>query len=95
MFDGNGSIRTDHAPPEARRVFSCGWHITREGGDVYFAKARGDREGADTTVLSGDVAAAPRGLLALCQHRVTVAITTGDSPLAKVGEEPSTASKTH
>jgi NAD(P)-dependent dehydrogenase (short-subunit alcohol dehydrogenase family) len=25
----------DHAPPGARLVFSCGWHITRDGKDVY------------------------------------------------------------
>src|ERR1044071_7539495 len=24
----------DHAPPGARLVFSCGWHITRDGKDV-------------------------------------------------------------
>jgi hypothetical protein len=25
----------DHAEPEARLVFSCGWHITRDGRDQY------------------------------------------------------------
>jgi hypothetical protein len=25
----------DNAPPDARLVFSCGWHITRDGHDVY------------------------------------------------------------
>jgi hypothetical protein len=25
----------DHAQPGARLVFSCGWHITRDGQDVY------------------------------------------------------------
>jgi len=25
----------DHAEPGARLVFSCGWHITRDGQDVY------------------------------------------------------------
>lgn len=25
----------DHAPPGARLVFSCGWHISRDGQDVY------------------------------------------------------------
>jgi len=25
----------DHAPPGARLVFSCGWHVTRDGQDVY------------------------------------------------------------
>ena len=28
----------DHAPPGARLVFSCGWHITRDGQDVYSRK---------------------------------------------------------
>ena len=30
----------DHAPPEARLVFSCGWHITRDGKDVYSWKLK-------------------------------------------------------
>ena len=30
----------DHAPPGARLVFSCGWHITRDGKDVYPWKLR-------------------------------------------------------
>lgn len=25
----------DHARPDARLIFSCGWHITRDGKDVY------------------------------------------------------------
>jgi len=25
----------DYARPEARLIFSCGWHITRDGQDVY------------------------------------------------------------
>jgi hypothetical protein len=25
----------DYAPPGARLIFSCGWHITRDGQDVY------------------------------------------------------------
>ena len=25
----------DHASPGARLIFSCGWHITRDGKDVY------------------------------------------------------------
>jgi hypothetical protein len=25
----------DYAPPGARQIFSCGWHITRDGRDVY------------------------------------------------------------
>jgi hypothetical protein len=30
----------DHAGPGARLVFSCGWHITRDGADVYPLKLR-------------------------------------------------------
>jgi hypothetical protein len=30
----------DHAPPGARLVFSCGWHITRDGQDVYSLKLK-------------------------------------------------------
>jgi len=30
----------DHARPGARLVFSCGWHITRDGQDVYSRKLR-------------------------------------------------------
>ena len=30
----------DHAPPRARLVFSCGWHITRDGQDVYSWKLK-------------------------------------------------------
>jgi hypothetical protein len=30
----------DHARPGARLVFSCGWHITRDGKDVYSRKLR-------------------------------------------------------
>src|SRR3970282_1840728 len=30
----------DHARPGARRVFSCGWHITRDGQDVYSWKLK-------------------------------------------------------
>ncbi|WP_083653862.1 NAD(P)-dependent oxidoreductase [Deinococcus marmoris] len=29
-----------HAPPEARLIFSCGWHISRDGQDVYPLKFR-------------------------------------------------------
>ena len=32
---GTAQAVLDHAPPEARLVFSCGWHITRDGHDVY------------------------------------------------------------
>jgi hypothetical protein len=30
----------DHAPPGARLIFSCGWHITRDGQDVYSWKLK-------------------------------------------------------
>jgi hypothetical protein len=30
----------DHAPPGARLVFSCGWHITLDGQDVYSLKLK-------------------------------------------------------
>ncbi len=30
----------DYAPPGARLVFSCGWHITRDGQDVYSWKLK-------------------------------------------------------
>jgi NAD(P)-dependent dehydrogenase (short-subunit alcohol dehydrogenase family) len=30
----------DYAPPAARLVFSCGWHITRDGKDVYSWKLK-------------------------------------------------------
>src|SRR5262245_56826340 len=32
---GTGQAVLDHAEPGARLVFSCGWHITRDGQDVY------------------------------------------------------------
>ena len=32
---GTAQAVLDHAPPGARVVFSCGWHITRDGNDVY------------------------------------------------------------
>jgi hypothetical protein len=32
---GTAQAVMDHAPPDARLVFSCGWHITRDGNDVY------------------------------------------------------------
>jgi hypothetical protein len=32
---GTAQAVLDHAPPGARLVFSCGWHITRDGNDVY------------------------------------------------------------
>ena len=30
----------DHAEPDARLVFSCGWHVTRDAGDRYALKDR-------------------------------------------------------
>jgi len=32
---GTAQAVLDHAPPDARLVFSCGWHITRDGQDIY------------------------------------------------------------
>jgi hypothetical protein len=32
---GTARAVLDYAPPGARLVFSCGWHITRDGKDVY------------------------------------------------------------
>ncbi len=32
---GTAQAVLDYARPEARLVFSCGWHITRDGQDVY------------------------------------------------------------
>ena len=32
---GTAQAVLDHAEPEARLVFSCGWHITLDGHDVY------------------------------------------------------------
>jgi hypothetical protein len=37
---GTAQAVLDHAPPGARLVFSCGWHITRDGEDVYPWKLR-------------------------------------------------------
>jgi hypothetical protein len=37
---GTAQAVLDHAPPGARLVFSCGWHITRDGQDVYSRKLR-------------------------------------------------------
>ena len=35
---GTAQAVLDYAPPGARLVFSCGWHITRDGKDVYSRK---------------------------------------------------------
>ena len=32
---GTAQAVLDHARPAARLVFSCGWHVTRDGQDVY------------------------------------------------------------
>ena len=37
---GTAQAVLDHAEPEARLVFSCGWHITRDGQDVYSWKLK-------------------------------------------------------
>jgi uncharacterized protein YbjT (DUF2867 family) len=37
---GTAQSVLDHAPPGARLVFSCGWHITRDGKDVYPLKIK-------------------------------------------------------
>jgi uncharacterized protein YbjT (DUF2867 family) len=37
---GTAQAVLDHARPDARLVFSCGWHISRDGKDVYPWKLR-------------------------------------------------------
>jgi uncharacterized protein YbjT (DUF2867 family) len=37
---GTAQAVLDHARPGARLVFSCGWHITRDGRDVYSWKIK-------------------------------------------------------
>src|SRR5881398_506657 len=37
---GTAQAVLDHASPGARLVFSCGWHITRDGRDVYSWKLK-------------------------------------------------------
>jgi hypothetical protein len=37
---GTAQAVLDHAEPGARLVFSCGWHISRDGQDVYSWKLR-------------------------------------------------------
>src|ERR671911_461207 len=37
---GTAQAVLDHARPGARLVFSCGWHITRDGQDRYSLKLR-------------------------------------------------------
>jgi len=37
---GTAQAVLSHAPADARLVFSCGWHITRDGQDVYSWKLK-------------------------------------------------------
>lgn len=37
---GTAQAVLDHAPSGARLIFSCGWHITRDGEDLYSWKLR-------------------------------------------------------
>src|SRR5919108_5013205 len=37
---GTAQAVLDYAEPGARLVFSCGWHITRDGQDVYSLKLK-------------------------------------------------------
>ena len=37
---GTAQAVLDHASPGARLVFSCGWHISRDGQDVYSWKLK-------------------------------------------------------
>ena len=37
---GTAQAVLDHAEPRARLVFSCGWHITRDGQDLYSRRLR-------------------------------------------------------
>ena len=37
---GTAQAVLDHAPADARVVFSCGWHITRDGKDIYSWKLK-------------------------------------------------------
>jgi NAD(P)-dependent dehydrogenase (short-subunit alcohol dehydrogenase family) len=37
---GTAQAVLDHAPPGARLIFSCGWHITLDGKDVYSWKLK-------------------------------------------------------
>ena len=42
---GTAQAVLDYAPPDARLVFSCGWHITRDGKDVYPSQAQANGAG--------------------------------------------------
>ncbi len=37
---GTAQAVLDYSPPGARLIFSCGWHITRDGQDVYTRKLK-------------------------------------------------------
>jgi hypothetical protein len=37
---GTAQAVLDHAPPGARLIFSCGWHITLDGQDVYSSTSK-------------------------------------------------------
>jgi hypothetical protein len=39
---GTAQAVLDYARPEARLIFSCGWHISRDGQDVYPASLKRD-----------------------------------------------------
>src|SRR5512136_1275740 len=41
---GTAQAVLDHAQPGARLIFSCGWHITRDGQDVYPPSFRRDEK---------------------------------------------------
>lgn len=47
---GTAQAVLDLAPPGARLVFSCGWHITRDGRDVFSSRLK--REIAIATAIS-------------------------------------------
>jgi hypothetical protein len=49
---GTAQAVLDHAPPGARLVFSCGWHITRDGQDVYSWKLKAIVKGAGRRALT-------------------------------------------
>jgi NAD(P)-dependent dehydrogenase (short-subunit alcohol dehydrogenase family) len=41
---GTAQAVLDYARPEARLIFSCGWHITRDGKDVYPSSLKRDEK---------------------------------------------------
>ena len=50
---GTAQAVLDHAPPGARLVFSCGWHITRDGQDVYSTSRPGSIPHEADTITFG------------------------------------------